>query len=180
MKKEILIHRYGHGLISALRDEAEFERVLAELKDMAGLFFAPGVLENFLTSPFVVKSKKAQVLRDILARTALDPKTVRFLLLLLDKNRLEVLPGLIEALPEQWNDSRGVLTARVASVVPLTDDQKKRLGERLTELAGRPVSMSFVLDPQILGGLTVTVNHRIYDASLRGRMDKLKEIIIEG
>ncbi|MCJ7611172.1 MAG: ATP synthase F1 subunit delta [Candidatus Aminicenantes bacterium] len=180
MKKEILIQRYGRGLINALQDEAEFVPVLGELQDMAGLFFTPGVLDNFLTSPFVVKSKKAQALRDILARAALNPKTTRFLLLLLDKNRLELLPNLVAVLPEQWNESRGILTGRVVSAAALTADQKKRLRERLEELEARPVSLTFFIEPQLVGGLTVTIHHRVYDVSIKGRMDKLREIIIEG
>lgn len=180
MKKEILVQRYGHGLISAIAGDAEFAAVLAELKDMAGLFFTPGVLENFLASPFVSKTKKAQALKDVLLRAALNPKTTRFLLLLLEKNRLEILPDLTAELPELWNESRGALTARVASAVGLTDDQKRRLKDRLEGMEGRPVSLSFAVDPRLVAGLTVTIRHQVFDISLKGRMEKLREIIIEG
>ncbi len=180
MKKEILVQRYGHGLIDALRGEAEFQAVLGEIKDMSGLFFTPGALEDFLASPFVVKSKKARALRDILSRAALNPKTTRFLLLLLDKGRLELLPEIVEILPELWNESRGVLTARVASAVPLSDAQRRRLTERLEQLEGRPVSLTCAIDPTLVGGLTVTVNHQVYDISIKGRAEKLMEIITEG
>jgi F-type H+-transporting ATPase subunit delta len=180
MQKEILVQRYGHGLIDALRGESEFQSVLDELKDMAGLFFAAGPLGDFLASPFVVKSKKVQALSDILSRAALNPKTMRFLLLLLDRGRLELLPEIIALLPEVWNESRGVLTARVTSAVPLSEAQRRRLAERLEQLEGRPVSLAFSLDPALIGGLTVAVDHQVYDVSVRGRADKLKEIITEG
>lgn len=180
MKKQVLVQRYGHGLIDALRGETEFQAVVQELKDMAGLFFTPGALEDFLASPFVVKSKKAKTLRDVLSRASLNPKTMRFLLLLLDKDRLEILPEIIAILPEAWNESRGVLSARVASAVPLSEAQRKRLAERLEQLEGRPVSLALSLDPALIGGLTVTVNHQVYDVSVRGRADKLREIITEG
>jgi F-type H+-transporting ATPase subunit delta len=180
MRKQTLVHRYGRGLTNALADEAEFETVLQDLKDMAGLFFSPGELRDFLDSPFAVTLKKDLVIKNILARTALSPKAVRFLQLLQDKDRLEILPDVIEALPGLWNDRRGVVSLEVASVVPLGEPQKARLRERLEALEGRPVSLTFVLDPDLVGGLTVTQGHRIYDVSMKGQMEALREIITEG
>jgi len=180
MRKQILVHRYGRGLTNALTDEAEFGTVLQELKDMAGLFFAPGELRDFLDSPFLVTTKKNRVVKDILARTSLSPKSVRFLLLLQDKDRLEILPDVIDVLPALWNERQGVVSCEVASVVPLTEAQKRRLRERLEALEGRPVSLTFVLDPDLVGGLTVTKGHRIYDVSTKGQIEALREIITEG
>jgi F-type H+-transporting ATPase subunit delta len=180
MRKTTLVQRYGLGLTRALEDEAEFQAVLGELRDMTGLFFSPGELQRFLASPFVAKSKKSQALRDILARAVLRPKTGRFILLLLDKNRLELLPEIVEVLPRLWNDRQGVVTARVASAVPLSEAQKEKLRERMEALEGRPVSLSFVIDPRLIAGLTVTKGHQVYDGSLRGQVEKLRQIIVEG
>lgn len=180
MRKQILVHRYGRGLINALVDEAEFRTVLQELKDMAVLFFSKGELRTFLKSPFIVKAKKATAVKDILVRTALNPKSTRFILLLLEHGRLDILPEVIETLPALWNERQGILTCRVASVMPLTEPQKARLQERLEGLEGQPVSLVFVIDPELIGGLTVTKGHVVYDISLRGQVEKLREIIIEG
>jgi ATP synthase F1 delta subunit len=180
MRKQILVRRYSRGLIDALADEAEFRTVLQELKDMAGLFFSKGELRAFLNSPFIVKAKKALAVKDILVRTALDPKSTRFILLALEHGRLDILPEVIEALPALWNERQGVLTCRVASVVPLTEAQKMRLQKRLEDLEGRPVSMTFVIEPELIGGLTVTKGHVVYDVSMKGQVDKLREIITEG
>jgi F-type H+-transporting ATPase subunit delta len=180
MKKDILVQRYGRGLIDALRDAREFEAVKAELEDMAGLFFTPGVLDRFLASPFVTKTRKGEVLREVLTRAALDPKTTRFLLLLLDKDRLDILPDILEVLPEMWHERQGVLTARVVSAVPLAEAQRRRLKERLESLEGRPVFLTFALDPGLIGGLTVTLDHRLLDVSVKGRAERLRDIIIEG
>jgi F-type H+-transporting ATPase subunit delta len=180
MRKQILVRRYGRGLINALADETEFRTVLQELKDMAGLFFSRGELRAFLASPFVVKAKKARAVTDILVRTALNPKTTRFLLLVLEHGRLDILPEVIETLPALWNERQGVLTCRVASVVPLTEAQKKRLQERLEDLEGLPVSLTFVIEPGLIGGLTITKGHVVYDISMKGQVERLKEIITEG
>jgi len=180
MRKQILVHRYGRGLTNALTDETEFGTVLQELKDMAGLFFSPGELRDFLGSPFMLTTKKNQVVKDVLARISLSPKSVRFLLLLQDKDRLDILPDVIEALPALWNERQGVFSCEVASVVPLAEAQKIRLRERLEALEGRPVSLTFVLDPTLVGGLTVTKGHRVYDVSMKGQMEALREIIAEG
>jgi F-type H+-transporting ATPase subunit delta len=180
MKKQILAQRYGHGLTNALTDEAEFETVLQELKDMAGLFLAPGEVRDFLESPFVISARKSQAVKDILTRASLSAKTVRFLLLLQDNDRLSILPDVIDVLPSIWDERRGIISFEVASVVPLTEAQKVRLGKKLEALEGRPVSLTFVLDPDLVGGLTVTKGHRIYDVSMKGQVEALREIITEG
>ncbi len=180
MKKDILVQRYAHGLIDALRDEREFETVRAELESMAGLLFAPGALELFLASPFVAKTRKTEALRDILSRAALDAKTGRFLLLLLEKDRMDILPDIVRALPELWQERQGILTAWVVSAVPLDEAQRRRLKERLEGLEGRPVFLTFALDPDLVGGLTVTLDHRLLDVSVKGQAEKLRETIIEG
>lgn len=180
MRKQILAQRYGHGLTNALTDEAEFGTVLQELKDMAGLFLSPGELRDFLDSPFAVTARKNQAVKDILTRTSLSPKSVRFLLLLQENDRLAILPDVIDVLPALWNERQGIISFEVASVMPLTEAQRTRLREKLGALEGRPVSLTFVLDPDLVGGLTVTKGHRVYDVSMKGQMEALREIITEG
>jgi F0F1-type ATP synthase delta subunit len=78
MIKQVLVRRYGQGLINVLRDEADFRKVREELGDLARLFFGDNKLREVLTSPFLAKTKKADLVRDIINQSAADRRTRKF------------------------------------------------------------------------------------------------------
>src|SRR4030042_3652651 len=147
MKKKVLTRRYGQGLINPLKDEADFQKVRADLSRAAALFFGPGELRIYLKSPFHDKGRKIKVVDDVLEKTDADVRVRNFLRLLRGKGRFELLPDILALLSELWNARMGVVTVDVASAVPLSEAQKKALRTALESREGRPVSLSYRLDP---------------------------------
>jgi len=180
MKSPILVKRYTQGLAGALKDESEYVAVSRELAEFQKLLSSHGVLKGTLASPFVAARKKAQVIRDVLARSGFTDKTSRFILLLLEHRRLDLLGDILETLPVVWNERRGVATFEVSSVVALADAQKKRLKAELERLEGRPVFLRYSIDPGLVAGFSLQRGNVIYDASLKGHLTKIKESISEG
>jgi len=101
-------------------------------------------------------------------------------LLLVENERLDLLPDIIEILPDLWNEIRGVQTFEVSSVIPLTDKQKKRLQEKMEHLENGPVALRYKSDPALIGGLSLRKGNIVYDVSLRGNLERLLEQITEG
>jgi F-type H+-transporting ATPase subunit delta len=73
-----------------------------------------------------------------------------------------------------------VSTYEVVSVVPLNEDQKSRLTKKLEWLEKKPVFLKYREDPSLVGGLSVQKGNIIYDASISGSLERLKQLIIEG
>jgi len=90
------------------------------------------------------------------------------------------LPEIVKSMPEAWNEKKGISTFEVASVVPLSEKQKKTLQEKLAMLEKRAVSLKYRIDPELVAGLWIKKGNIVYDVSLRGSLTKLKERIIEG
>jgi len=180
MKNQVLVKKYAQGLVQAVRNEAEFESVRAELDAFQTLFSGRDDLRHALLSPFVGAPKKARILGDVLAASRAAAKTTRLLLLLLEHKRLDILGDLVAVLPEAWNEKQGVLSFEVTSVVALTDGQKARLRRVLETAEGKPVDLVFNTDPAILGGLTLRRGHIVYDVSIEGQLNQLKEQIQQG
>jgi len=179
MKKKILTRRYGQGLINALKDEEDFRKVGADLSASADLLVGSGKAAAFLSNPFYPKNAKIRVVDEILDKAGSDRRVRNFLRLLLEKGRFELLPDILTLLPELWNDRQGVVTVDVASAAPLSEAQKKALREALESREGRPVSLSFRLDPELIGGLSIRKGNEIMDLSLRGRLDRLRDLLSE-
>jgi len=180
MKKQILIKRYTRGLVNAIKGEKEFSALKKELSDFSALLLSHKKLKEVLSSPFLPSNKKIRIINDILAKKKLSKKASRFMVIILENNRLELLPEILDFLPLFWNERKGIFTYEVASAVPLKAIQRRRLEERLESLEKRPVILKYKIDPELIGGLFIKRGNTVYDISLKGSLSRMKEKIIEG
>lgn len=180
MKHRVLVKRYSQGLVNAIRDEEEFAAIHEELHHFLGLLESQEKLKQVLQSPFLPLSKKKALTDELLRALSYMPKTERFISLCVENDRLEFLADILDFLPEHWNEEKGVSTFEVSSVVPLSESQKERLKVKLKQLEQKPVSLKFRTDSSLVGGLSIRRGNIIYDVSIRGNLDRLKEKIIEG
>ena len=180
MKNQVLVRRYTQGLVNSIKNEHEFAAIYHQLVDFEKLLSDQKKLQETLVSPFLPISKKAEIAKEILAKVSLETKASRFIYLLVENNRLELLHDILEYLPDLWSEESGISAFEVFSVIPLTDVQKKRLEERLERVERRPVFLKYKKDPSLLGGLSIKRGNVVYDVSIKGHLTKLKEIISEG
>lgn len=180
MKNLALVRRYTQGLVSAVEDEAEFAVLHRQLDEFQNLLLSQRALGDLLVSRFIPLARRIEVMRDVLDESGMEDKAKRFLLLLLEKGRLELLPEILAVLPVFWNEAHGVSTFEVASVVPLKENQKQMLAQKLERLEGKPVDLTYRQDPELIGGLTLRRKNVVYDVSIRGQLERIKEIISEG
>jgi len=179
MKDQILIKRYTQGLINSIRSDSEFKTLSQQLRDFCSLLERHKNLKDTLHSPFLPLNKKMQIVKEILAREAGADKINRFILLLLEHGRLPLLVDILEYMPVLWDERKGISFIEVTSAAPLTKHQKKQLKEKLELLEGKPVALKYKVDPKLLGGLSLKKGNIVYDASLRGSLESLKDKICQ-
>ena len=179
MKNQVLVKRYCQGLLGSVRGEQEFNSLLPELTAFSELL-TRDKLSALLLSPFVSGTRRQKIAQKILSAMSLHPKSVRFLLLLLENERFELLPDIIASLPDMWNEASGISSIEVLSVVPLSETQKQILQQKLEKIEQRPVALKFQEDPSLIGGLALRKGNIVYDVSVKGSLESLREKIIEG
>lgn len=177
MKNLGLVRKYAEGLADALKDDEEYASVGTEVRAFLEIFLSHEDLRRALVSPFANARKRDALLGEVLSRAATGPKASRFLALLQHHKRMEILPDIVEALPEAWSEKNGFVTYEVASAVPLNAAQQKRLAGSLEASEGKPVRLVLKADPGLVGGLAVRKGHIVYDASVEGELSALKERI---
>jgi len=180
MKNQVLVKKYAQGLVQAVKDEPEFESVREDVRRFLDIYAGHAELRKALTSPFINAGNRVRILENVLAGIAAREKTARFLSLLLEHKRLDLLGDISDHLTEAWNEKLGILTFEVASVVPLTDAQKTSLREMIEAAEKKPVNLVFKIDPGIIGGLALKKGHIVYDASIQGNLNQMKEQIQQG
>ena len=180
MKTQVLTRRYAQGLINSIKNQDEFEFLSSELQEFSQFLFKEKKMLGVLTSAFLPAEKKIDITTQVLEKTSLTKKSRRFILLLVENNRLLLLEEVIKLLPLIWNEGHGISTFEVHSVVPLQQAQKQRLEKKLSLLEQRPVSLDYMIDPSLIGGLSIRKGNIVYDVSLLGDLERLRQKIYQG
>ena len=155
-----------NGTVTAVESDLEtLHKALAESPEFAAL----------TTNPKVGRSDAVKTLAALAKAMALSPLTGNFLGVLAQNRRLSQLPKVIRAFRTIAAAQRGELTAEVTSAHPLTDSQVETLRGKLTAREGRTVKLTTKTDPDLLGGLVVTLGSKRIDASIRTRLNTLAQ-----
>jgi F-type H+-transporting ATPase subunit delta len=163
----------------AARDDRVAE-IGEQLRQHRQLLDASADLQKVLYNPSVSAEVKARVLTGILERTQPTPLLRSFILLLVDKDRLRQF-DLICAQYEAMAQARlGRVTAQVTTAVALDAAQRQAVSQKLAQITQKEVLLETQVDPAILGGLVVRINHTVLDGSLRGQLVRLRQELIGG
>ena len=108
------------------------------------------------------------------------PTSFRFLRVLNRHGRLELLGSIIQTARATWDRRQNRRPVTIRSAVPLSNEQQDSLRERLAKSLNAQPVLSVVVDPALLGGLVVQIGDDVFDASLRNRLEQLRQRLIEG
>ncbi|WP_406273734.1 F0F1 ATP synthase subunit delta [Streptomyces sp. NBC_00191] len=138
-----------------------FGRIIDSAKD----------LRSALTDKSAPASAKGELLRSLLGGKA-NPVTERLVVRLVTQPRGRSLEAGLESLSKLAAARRDRMVAVVTSAVPLTDEQKQRLGAGLARIYGREMHLNLDVDPEVLGGISVRVGDEIINGSIAERLDE--------
>jgi F-type H+-transporting ATPase subunit delta len=170
---------YAEALLDAAEKHGETGRVLEEFASLVeDLFRADPQFEAFLASGAISRKPKAEVIHRTFDGKASD--TFRnFLLVLNDHLRLDLLRAIYEAVRELYDERSGRLRVVVTSAAPLPDDQRERLLNELRQKYNKEPVLATRVDPSLLGGLVVRVGDRLFDSSVRTRLENIRKQLME-
>lgn len=180
MKSQILVKRYANGLVDSIQDDKEFNRIFKQLESFNQLVTSRQDLSDVLLKPFIPKSKAEKVAEELLNKAQTDQKAVRFVLLLIEHERVDLLDDVLKVLQDAWNEKKGILTLEVSSVVPLNKNQKNRLKKKLEKIEKKPVWLKYKIEKGIIGGLSIRKENTFFDISMKGDLMKLSDKIKQG
>ncbi len=166
--------RYAQALFDLATETDTLLIVEADLKSLEAMRAASPDLRVLLSSPKFSAEDKAKGLAAVAAKAALSDTTRKFLGLLAANRRTLALEGIIKAFHRLVAASRGTVSAQVVTAVPLTEAQAAGLAAALRTALGKDPQIETSVDPAILGGVKVRVGSRLYDASLKSKLDSLK------
>jgi F-type H+-transporting ATPase subunit delta len=166
--------RYARALFDLAIETKTLDAVEADLKALEAARESSADLRRVLSSPAFTAEDKGKALTAIGAKAGFSDTTQKFLGLLAANRRAAALPAVIASFARLSAAHRGVVAAEVTTAVKLTAAQAKGVKAALAQALGLEPEITTKVDPAILGGLKVKVGSRLFDASLRSKLDSLK------
>jgi len=175
LSSQTVARRYASALADVIIERAEEVQVQEELAAWEGMILGNGPLLEAFSNPTVAYEQKERVLKELIARTKVRPTTANFLRILLKNQRLAELPQVNARLAQILDERSGVVSAQVISARPVSDRIRASLAERLGQMTGKRIRLSFDTDETLLGGIVTRIGSTIYDGSVRNQLRRLGE-----
>jgi F-type H+-transporting ATPase subunit delta len=170
--------RYAEAAFELAKRDDSFDKWRDDLRNANALLGEERV-SRIVDNPALPFADRHKVIDDLLEKRIGKP--VRNLIsLLAERSRLELLPAIVAEYQRLLNRERGIATAIVTSAAELSRDEQRALEERLREMTGSDVELDVRIDEGLIGGLTVRVGDRLLDASVRGRLERLRDQLVAG
>jgi len=173
--KASLAGRYASALFDLASEAGTVTAVESDLEKLAEAARESAELRALIRNPEVSREQHGKVVAGLGSYLGLTDLTRNFLGVLAENRRISALPAMIRAFTAIAAAQRGEVTAEVASAHALTDEQIAALEQKLRAREGRTVKLQTRVDPDLLGGLVVTVGSKRIDGSIRTRLNSLAQ-----
>ncbi len=172
--------RYAKALLKIGQEDGSLERYGEELALFNNYMQAEEKLRAALVNPTIHSSQREAVIRELAPRLGLSEVMVRFLVLLVERNRMDVLPEIVEVYRELLDDAMGRVRGVLYVPFELPEEKLQEIVKGLEEKVGKKVILRVELDPSIIGGAVAKIGGVVYDGSVKAQLRRLRENLAKG
>lgn len=169
-----LADRYAAALYSHAEDIHALDEVVAQIEQLGQLIDASADFRRLLESPLIDVNQATRAAQAVLQQEGFGKPVRDFVGVIAANRRLRNLREIAAAFARLVAERRGIITAHVASAHQLSEVQRQQLRARLIEAGYGNVNIHETVEPELLGGLVVRVGARLYDTSLKSRLQRLQ------
>lgn len=175
MRPSTSARRYAEAAFDVARSTDNAEPWLSDLRLATAAVTEPSA-QAFFKNPNVSTSERIQTLRQLVP--SVQPQVLNLLMLLATRHRIALLPGILQEFERLEHEARGVTEADITVARPMDDDEALQIGEHLGRATGgRQVNLRVHVDRSVLGGIIIRIGDQLFDASVRGRLERLRQEI---
>lgn len=171
-----LTSRYARAFVDVVMgDRLDGNRTLQELQTIASTSRGSAELRKIWESPAIPAEQKRRLLDAIAAREALSRPVRNFVAVLIDHHRISQLDEVVKDFERELNGRLGFAEAQITSARELSDAERSALEQQVKKLIGKKVRARYGHNEAILGGAIVQVGSTIYDGSVKGQLERIRE-----
>lgn len=171
-----LAKRFGGSLYELAAEEKLSEELLPQLDAVVASFQAEPQYLRLLSTPNLPKKERCGLLQEAFGGQV-HPYVVNFLKILCEEGNLRELRGCVRAYRTRYNEDHGILEVTAAAAVPLDEDAKERLRQKLAAMTGKQIDLTVKVDAGVLGGIRLDMDNIRLDGTVRNRLEAMRRAI---
>ncbi len=162
--------RYARALFEVAKERGLIDKLEAELKLIVEAVNQNADLTRILMHPHIAADAKKNLLKEVFQEHVAD-ETMNFLGVLIDNGRESQLSEIASYYVGLANEERGIADAIVTTAKPLNQEEAQQLASRFGQLLNKTLRIQTVVDPSIMGGVVVKIGDRLYDGSIKRKLE---------
>jgi len=168
---------YAEALLDLAKSNDSLKETTNDMNIVSQFLANSGDLKKFLGNPLITRAAKKTVVKDILGEQ-IGGSTLKFLLLLVDRNRIQVLESIAQKFLELSYKQERIEIAKITSSIQLSADQQKTIAEKLKLITGaKQIKLALKVEPQLIGGFTIEIGSKLIDTSIRGQLKQISNLL---
>jgi F-type H+-transporting ATPase subunit delta len=183
MSQSTVARRYATALYEEADDTGVLEDVDDDVLMLRESLESTDELLRFFKSPVISKEKKESVIEALLD-DRVEGLLVRFLRLLVHKDRETMTKEVLDAYQSLRDEQRGIVNAHVTVAHPISEEEREALLETLEEQTGKSVRLHLQEDSDLVGGVVIRIGDHVFDGSVRNKLstlhDRMRESTLDG
>jgi len=179
LKAGAAAQRYAKAAFSLGVETGEYERIGQEIGAVGSGLLDSVSLRDILLNPQHDAAVKSALVNGLSQKKGFSATTKNFLLLLVDRGRLDLLPEIFRSYQKLSDDKAGRMKATVVTASQASESVTNEIVASLEKKTGKKVSLTSEVDPSLIGGVVIKVGDIIYDGSIRTQLQKLKGNIMK-
>lgn len=174
---EYLDRRYALALYEIAEEKGKVKEYIEELEKVMEVIKESPKFIKIIEDPEISTFSKEKMFTEIF-KGKVNSDIFSFLLLLIKKGRIGEIEGKLREMKKIYLDRHNTVIAKVKTVIPLTDNEKKLLTERLEKKFNNKVLIESELDPSIIGGVYIDVDNQVIDGTVKSKLSEMKSIML--
>lgn len=160
-----------------LSNKGSLESVINDLNSLSSTLTGSEELKKLLSNPLVSSQSKKSIIKSIF-NEKVDPKTLRFLMVLCDRGRISYLSSIVDKALELAYKAASIETAKVVTSIPFTASQQEALVSKLKKMTGADqIKLDLTTNSNLIGGFIIQVGSKIIDTSIQGQLRQLSSYL---
>lgn len=163
---------YARSLFEVATEHDALDEIHEQLGEFADALDGSRELQVFFFSPYFSSEEKKDAVHKVIEGG--NEYFVNFLELVAERHRMPAVFRIRREFDGLWREENRLLEVRITSAVDLDEGLVKTIGERIEQQTGRRIDLDANVDPDVIGGLVLRVGNMVMDASVRGRLERLR------
>ena len=173
MIKSQVGRRYSKAIFEIAEEKNQVKEIYEMLNSAMVLYRTDKEFKNFILNPLIDNEQKKSVLNEIFGKD--NSENLNILLYILDKGRMNCIKYIVAEYLKIYYRKNRILDVKATFTKELTDEQKKKLIDKLSQKTGKEINLELKIDKDILGGGIIKIGDKIIDGSIRRELDNWRK-----